>query len=105
MRKIVEKKSQPRKPAPAARKGVRKREIEPASHVIERKPKKRPAKPTKTGKTIGGKKKTTRASRSSSSSRKAKTVGRTVGKVLGRAIGTVERALTRIMPSTDTSKK
>lgn len=111
MRKVLAKKTQPRKEAPIPKKRGKKREIEPSAHVIERKTKKRPSKPTTTKKTAPKttrvKKKTSKpsAKRPSSSSRKAKSVGRAVGKVLGRAIGTVERALTKVIPSTEILKK
>ncbi|MCW5798607.1 MAG: hypothetical protein KIT40_08915 [Nitrospira sp.] len=107
MRKVLAKKTQPRKKTPSPRKRVSQREIEPTAHVIERKKKRQPAKSTTAGKTTRAKKKTSKTSktRSSESSRKAKSVGRAVGKVLGRAIGTVERALTKVRSTTDALKK
>lgn len=107
MRKILAKKTKPRKKPSPAKKPAIKRDIEPAAHVIERKTKKRPATSDSARKTTSVKKKTSKTSRTraSASSPKAKSVGRAVGKVLGRAIGTVERALTRVMPPTETAEK
>ncbi len=107
MRKVLAKKTQPRKKSAPARARGTKRDIEPAAHVIERKTKKRTATSTTAGKTTSVKKKISKSktTRTPASSRKAKSVGRAVGKVLGRAIGTVERALTRVMPNTDARKK
>jgi len=107
MRKVLTKKTQPRKKTSSTRKRATKREIEPAAHVVERKTKKRPAKSSTAGKATSVKTKPSkkRTSQSPVSSRKAKTVGRAVGKVIGRALGTVERALTRVMPKTAKRKK
>lgn len=107
MRKVLAKKTQPRKKTSSAKKRTVKRDIEPAARVIERKTKKKPATSAKAKKTTLTKKKTSKTTRkrSPASSRNAKSVGRAVGKVIGRAIGTVERALTLVRPNSNTPKK
>ena len=108
MRKVLAKKTQPRRKKPSAKKRGKHREIEPTAHVIKRKTKKTAAKSKPTGmKGTTGVRRTSKvaASRSTNSSRKAKTVGRAVGKALGRAIGTVERALTRALTMTEPVNK
>ncbi len=108
MRKILAKKTHPRKKRPSAKNRVKHREIEPKAHVIERKTKKTAAKakPTGTKSTTGVRRKSkATATGSTDSSRKAKTVGRAVGKALGRGIGTVERAITRAIKITEPAQK
>ncbi len=107
MRKILAKKTQPRRKKPSAKNRVKHREIEPKAHVIKRKTKKTAAnaKPTGTKATTKLRRKSKATATGSTNSRKAKTVGRAVGKALGRAIGTVERALTRVMTMTEPVKK
>ena len=108
MRKILAKKTTPRGKTPSTKNRVKRREIEPTSHVIERKTKKAPAKAKMkgTGQTtqVGGKSTGTPKS-SPNPIRKAKKVGRAVGKLLGRAIGKVEQAITRAVKITDPLKK
>ncbi|MBL8072082.1 MAG: hypothetical protein JNM35_13410 [Nitrospira sp.] len=97
MKRIVEKKTQARKKTRSKMRRVKQREIEPSTHVIERKPRrapgaaaeqkkqraKKPVAPTKTASTSRG---------------QAKKVGRAVGKILGRVIGTVEQTVAKVMP-------
>jgi len=108
MRKILAKKTQPRRKTPSTKNRVKRREIEPKAHVIERKSKKTPvkAKAARTGSTTAVRRKSpAKKVRSTTSSRQAKSVGQAVGKVLGRAIGTVERAFARAATIAEMRKK
>lgn len=86
MRRIVHKTNQDRKKTKSNIRRPPQREIEPPTHVIERKP------------TRASKKSIATTASTSSSRGRAKRVGRAVGKILGRVIGTVEQTVAKVMP-------
>ena len=87
MKRIVEKKMQARKKSSSKVRRVKQREIEPSTHVIERKPRRASGVATELKKQRA--KKTVALTKKASTSRgQAKKVGRAVGKILGRVIGT-----------------
>ena len=88
MKRIVEKKTQARKKSRSKMRRATQREIEPATHVIERKPRG----------ASGMAPKLKRRGGEETSRGQAQKVGRAVGKILGRVIGTVEQAVAKVMP-------
>ena len=97
MKRIVEKKMQARKKSSSKVRRAKQREIEPSTHVIERKPRRASGKATEIKKRKA--KKTVALTKKASTSRgQAKKVGRAVGKILGRVIGTVEQTVAKVMP-------
>lgn len=101
MRKIVAKKTEARKKKPATPGRAKQRAIEPAIHTIKRKPSTGSAAAAAQKKRVkkqDGKKPNAVAKKASSSTRRAKTVGRAVGKILGRVIGTVEQTVAKVIP-------
>ena len=97
MKKIVEKKTQVRKKSHSTMRRAKQREIEPSTHVIERKPRR------STGAAVERKKPSAKkpvapAKKASTSRGQAQKVGRAVGKILGRVIGTVEQTVAKVMP-------
>ena len=97
MKRIVEKKLQARKKSGSKVRRAKQREIEPSTHVIERKP--RRASGLATALKEQRAKKTVALTKKASTSRgQAQKVGRAVGKILGRVIGTVEAPVAKVMP-------
>ncbi|HAN92257.1 MAG TPA: hypothetical protein PK478_05005 [Nitrospira sp.] len=97
MKRIVEKKMQARKKSSSKVRRAKQREIEPSTHVIERKPRRASGVATELKKQRA--KKTVALTKKASTSRgQAKKVGRAVGKILGRVIGTVEQTVAKVMP-------
>ena len=97
MKRIVEKKLQARKKSGSKVRRAKQREIEPSTHVIERKSRRASGKATEIKKRKA--KKTVALTKKASTSRgQAKKVGRAVGKILGRVIGTVEQTVAKVMP-------
>ena len=96
MKRIVEKKTQARKKSSSKMRRAKQREIEPSTHVIERKPRRASGVATELKKQRA--KKTLALTKRASTSRgQAQKVGRAVGKILGRVIGTVEQTVAKVM--------
>ncbi|HRB15216.1 MAG TPA: hypothetical protein PK224_05470 [Nitrospira sp.] len=101
MRKIVAKKTEARNEKSATPRRAKQRAIEPATHTIKRKPSTGSSAATAQKKRVkkqDGKMPNVVAKRASSSTRRAKTIGRAVGKILGRVIGTVEQTVAKVIP-------
>ena len=97
MKRIVEKKTQARKKSRSKMRRATQREIEPATHVIERKPRGASGMAPKL-KRLVAKKPVAPSKKASTSRGQAQKVGRAVGKILGRVIGTVEQTVAKVMP-------